>query len=167
LNLSQAKIDLAVLYKLHQHAEAGGDAIPPNEILRLFGVHIPIRRLELALEELYAKGDVEREYHPFYSDEGLWQVSRDGLARVDRAIRVPASFIGRLHQNGDNWLETEEAEKSVLQKLAAPEAAAPVPIVKLDKVIDLPSSRSIDWTKWGTILGALSIVVTVLLWWLS
>jgi hypothetical protein len=36
---------------------------------------------------------------------------------VDRALRVSTSFIARLHQHGDDWLESAEAEQAVLKKL--------------------------------------------------
>lgn len=175
MSLSQAKIDLAVLYKLHEHAEAGGEAIPPREVVHLFDVHVSTRRVELALEELSAKGDIEREYHPHYSDEGLWQVSREGLAKVDRALRVPSSFIARLQESGDRWLESDEAKQAVLKRLTDPMSStsstvvpiASVPTVKLDTVIALPSNLSVDWTKWGTILAGVGVLVTVILWYFS
>jgi hypothetical protein len=164
MSLSQPKIDLAVLYKLHQHAEAGGEAIPPAAVLRLFQIEVPLRRVELALDALEAKQDVERKYDHFYLNERAWEISHDGMMKVDRAIRVPASFIGRLHQNGDHWLETEEAQKAVLKKLPDPQAQIGASTVVLDRVIALPHSRQIDWTKWGTILAAVGIILTVVLW---
>ena len=120
--VSQPKIELAVLYKLHQHAEADGEAITPRDVSGLFDVAIANRRVELALNELETRDDVERVYHPHYSDEGLWQISREGMAKVDRALRVPASFIARLHSNGDIWLDSEEAESAVLQKARSKKA---------------------------------------------
>ena len=167
MSLSQPKIDLAVLYKLHQHAEAGEDAIPPVDVSRLFQIDIPVRRIELALEALQAKGDVERKYEHFYLDEGAWDISRDGMMKIDRALRVPTSFIARLHQNGDHWLESEEAQKAVLKRLSEPSAGSETSTIVLENPISLPHSRQVDWTMWGTLLTAAGIVVAVGLWWLS
>ena len=167
MSLSQPKVDLAVLYRLHQHAEAGGEAIPPDDIMRLFNVHMPIRRVQLALSELCAKGDIEEEYHPFYSEVGLWQISRDGMSRVDRALKVPTSFIGRLHQHGDSWLESDEAAQAVLKKLSASEPKAEVPTVVLDGAVSLPAERQIDWGKWGAIAGLVAIPLAIILWYFS
>lgn len=121
--ISQPKIDLVVLYKLHQHAEGGGEPLPPVDIQGLFEIAVPLRRVELALEELERRGEVERRYVRLHLDEGAWAISREGLARVDRALRVPSSFLARLHEAGDVWLESEEAESAILKKLSAPVAA--------------------------------------------
>jgi hypothetical protein len=169
--VSQVKVDLAVLYKLHQHAESGGGPITPGDLLRLFDVHIPARRIELALEGLEAKRDVERHNHEFTIDGGFWKISREGMAKVDRALRVSTSFIGRLHANSDSWLESDEAKKAILKKLDPERVSSPA-TAKLGEIPPAASVRSIghrgiDWTKWGTILAAVGIAVSVLLWVLS
>jgi hypothetical protein len=162
VSLSQPKIDLAVLYKLRQQAEAGGGALPPADVTRLFEIEIPLRRVELALEALDAKGDIERDLHEFYP-KGAWEISRDGMMIVDRALRVPSSFICRLHQNGDHWLESEEAQKAVLKRLSEPSAANEASII-LGNPLSLPRTRQVDWTMWGTLLTGVGIVVAVALW---
>ena len=168
MTLSQKKIDLAVLYKLHQHAEQGGGDQTSADVARLFKARVPFRRVEVALQELEKSGDVENEYHPFYTDEGgLWQISREGMARVDRALRVPTSFIARLHSNTDVWLESEEAEKAVLKKLSDAQPRPEVPVVVLDKVISRPAERHIDWGKWGAIAGLAAIPLAIILWYFS
>jgi len=161
---------LAVLYC---HAEQNGGAITPEDVFRLFDVQVSLRRVELALGELQARGDVDREYHPHYSDEGLWQISRNGMAKVDRALRVPTSFLARLHESGDQWLESDEARDAVLKKLSEAPAADVVPVPQPAVILPVmeksePEPRSaIDWTKWGTILAAVGIAVTIMLWSLS
>ena len=174
--LSQSKIDLAVLYKLYQHGDGGGEAITPGDVSALFGGHFPIRRVEVALDELGKTGEVDREYHPFYSDEGLWQISRAGIRTVDRALAVPASFIARLHANGDPWLASDEAHAAVLNKKAVPKSDIQLPSPPNNKhaeavptapIIENVSQSKVDWTKWGTILSAFGIVVTIAIWMLS
>jgi hypothetical protein len=123
--ISQAKVDLAVLWKLYQHSENGGESITPNDVQRLFTINMSPRRIELALNQLESEGSVDKEYHPYHFEEGLWAVSRKGLVTVERAIRVPTSFIGRLAANGDTWLESEEAQNAVLKKLPAAGSTAP------------------------------------------
>jgi hypothetical protein len=176
LSLSQAKIDLSVLYKLHQHAEAGGGAITPGDVAALFRINLSLRRIEVSLRELTKRGEVEEEYHPFYRDEGLWQISRDGLMKVDRALRVPQSFMARLHSNGDQWLESEEAAQSVLNKLPS-KAGAALPEVHASvssREVIIPTfdplrpisgeQRSINWTMWGAIAAILAIPTAIALW---
>ncbi|MFL6843856.1 MAG: hypothetical protein ACJ8ER_03115 [Allosphingosinicella sp.] len=167
MSLSQAKIDLAVLYKLHQHAEAGGGEITPADVMRLFNVKVSLRRVELALAELYAKGDIEREYHPFYSEEGLWQISRDGMARVDRALKVPTSFIARLHANRDAWLDSEEASKAVLKKLSSGETDFPPepirPVILPSKSLQAGSKAGgHDWGKHQALAAWMAVIVALL-----
>jgi hypothetical protein len=126
--ISQPKIELAVLYKLHQHAEAGGEPIPPVDVAGLFGIQISNRRIELALEELEQRGEVQRGYDRMYLDEGVWTISRVGLTRIDRALRVPVSFVARLNSETDAWLESDEAKSAVLKSLPkAVPSAAPMP----------------------------------------
>ena len=176
--LSQPKIDLAVLYKLHQHADGGGEAITPDDVSALFAGHFPLRRVQVALDELGRNGEVEREYHPFYSDEGLWQISRDGMRTVDRALAVPASFIARLHANGDHWLVSDEANDAILNKktsLKTTGQSLVSPVSSNKKIDAIPTSQNasdvshspVDWTKWGTILTAVGLVVTIVIWMLS
>ncbi|HEY0310855.1 MAG TPA: hypothetical protein VGC56_00020 [Allosphingosinicella sp.] len=161
MSLSQSKIDLAVLYKLHQHADQGGGGIPPGEITYLFEPAMPLRRIELALRELLKIGDVEQEYHPHYLEEGLWQVSREGIAKVDRALRVPASFIARLHVNGDHWLESEEARQAVLKKLPPVASIKAEPDVTMTAPFTPGHERSVDWTKWGAVAAWLALPVAI------
>ena len=115
--ISQAKIDLTVLLALFNHSEVDGEAETPSEIARLLEQKFSLRRVTIALEELASRNEVQREYHPHYSDEGLWQISRTGVATVEKALKIPASFIARLNANGLEWLDTDEAEKAVLSKL--------------------------------------------------
>ncbi len=172
--LNQAKVDLAVLCKLYEHAERGGEALTPDDLCRLFGTYIAPRRVEIALDELEKRGEVDREYHPHYSDEGLWQISRLGIATIERALAIPNTFIARLHKNGDQWLESDEAENAKLSKNNR--YAEPVPrmdppvaadiVTVTDPVVALPSPSArmaVDWTKWGTIIGGFSILVTILI----
>lgn len=116
LKLSQLKVDQVVLWKLFRHAESGGEALTPEDLQHHFSVAIPQRRIELALEQLESDRLVKKEYHPHYT-EGLWTITRAGLTRVERAIRSSATFLGRLNENGEAWLFTEEAEKALLKKL--------------------------------------------------
>ena len=187
--LSQAKIDLAVLCKLYQHAESDGEAITPINVSRLFTIPISLRRIEVALEQLERKGEVDREYHPHYSDEGLWQISRAGLNTVDRAIRVPASFIARLHQGGDGWLQSSEASEATLRKLAEPQHQSG-PLASDDNIaagvaelnrhhrqarvralaeqyLIKPVKRQWGLQEWSAVATLIGIPLAVLLWWFS
>lgn len=187
MNLSQAKIDLAVLYKLHQSAEHGGGPITPEDVQAEFQCDVPLRRDELGLQTLATKLDVEREDHPYHLKEGLSQISRAGLERVDRALRVSSSFIGRLHANGDGWIESDEANIAVLKNLAphsrvvnpethrvesmnAPALISPISIHVSPHFTNTQSSASDDsatkagwWSVWGTWIGA-AIGLSALLW---
>ncbi len=165
VNLSQPKVDLAVLYKLHRHADLGGGPITPEGVMRLFNVHVPFRRVELALEELQGRREVEREYQPLYGEEGLWEISRGGLARVDRALKVPASFIARLHAGGDEWLESDEAAQAILKKLQAGPTKSPEP---LRHSIHEPTPTTwINWTMWSALAGIIAIPIAVILWYFA
>jgi len=160
------------LLKLFQHSEAGGSAETPLEIAHLFQTNISVRRIELALETLESRGEVDREYHPHYADEGLWQISRDGLRTVENALRLPNSFVARLNVGGDSWLESDEAQNAQLSKNQRYESSSiqrppfPVPEATPEHSESEPTTdrSSIDWTKWGTILTALGIVVGIVLW---
>ena len=115
--LDQAKVDLAVLWKLFQHSESGGEAEPAREILNLFTTQISLRRIEIALHTLVDRREAENVYHPHYFDEGgLWQISREGIRTVEKALKLPNSFIARLALNGDQWLQTDDAQKAILSK---------------------------------------------------
>jgi arsenate reductase-like glutaredoxin family protein len=169
--LSQAKIDLAVLLKLFQHAESNGGAETPNEIWHLFTSDLSLRRVEVALQTLEARGEVERKYHPHYSEEGLWQISREGIRTVEKALRNPTTFIARLNANDEGWLASEEAIGAVLNKntryqepivLDGGNAAG---LLQGNHTLPLAphAQASINWTKWGTIFAGVGIVVTILI----
>ena len=172
----QAKIDLAVLLKLFQHSEQGGEAETPREVAHLFSTNVSMRRIELALQTLESRGEVQREYHPHYTDEGLWQISLEGLRTVEKALRLPNSFIARLNAGGDDWLQSDEAQNAELTKnlryddlpinrppFPAPMSTSEPQTVASKFVTELITHSSINWTKWGTIIGAVGIVVTILL----
>ena len=138
--VSQAKIDLAVLLKLFQHAEANGEAETSLEICNLFGVAIPLHRVVAALEGLESRGEVVRKYDRFHDDEGLWHIGRDGIQTVEKALRVPSSFIARLQLNGDQWLESDEAAGASLSKLKRYHPQSPAQIFSNDA--DVASSAA-------------------------
>ena len=98
--ISQPKIDLAVLVVLFGHAEADGDPETPSEIAQMLQGKASIRRVTVALEELVRRGEVDRTYDHRYSDEGLFQISRAGITTIEKALRIPSSFIARLCSNG-------------------------------------------------------------------
>ncbi|RYG87596.1 MAG: hypothetical protein EON59_06975 [Alphaproteobacteria bacterium] len=161
--LSQAKIDLAILYKLHAFAEHDWEAPTPAHLAETFeNFPLAVRRVEVALSELESKGYAESFADP---DAGVyrWRITREGLGVVDRALRVPASFIARLATNGSSWLSSVDAQKAVLKKLSdADKPVEPDP----PRGATLPTqmrSASVNWTKWGTILGGVGIVVTILI----
>jgi hypothetical protein len=122
--LSQAKVDLAVLYWLWDLAEHDAEAPTPIDLTHMFPNELfSIRRVEVALGELESRGHVESVPDP---EAGVyrWQITRDGFGVVDRALRVPTSFIARIASNGATWLESEDAQNAVLKPLARPAAAA-------------------------------------------
>ena len=116
--LSPRKIELAILFVLHRHAEANGSAIAMSDVLGLFDseFHIPLRRVEVALEELEKRQEVTKSYDRYSDNENAWQISGAGIQIVDRALKIPTTFIARLHDNGVIWLASEDAEKAVLNK---------------------------------------------------
>ncbi|MEY2943876.1 MAG: hypothetical protein RLY97_1890 [Pseudomonadota bacterium] len=114
--LSQAKIDLAVLLKHFQHAEADGEAQSPQQISGLFAVNIPVYRIRAALNKLESRDEAVREYDRYNEEEGLWRISREGIQTIEKALCLPNSFIARLNKNGDCWLESEEAADAILSK---------------------------------------------------
>ena len=115
--VNQAKIDLAVLLKLFQHAEENGGAETPQVISSFFEIAIAVPRIVAALEKLAGRSEVVRIQDRYYEDEGLWRISGDGIRTVEKALKQPSSFIARLQTNGDLWLSSEEAEAATLTKL--------------------------------------------------
>ena len=118
--LSQAKVDLAVLYWLWDLAEHDAQPPTPSELAGMFPPELfSLRRIEVALAELESRGQSECIPYP---SEGVyrWQVTRDGFGVVDRALKLPNSFIARIAAN-PNWLKSDEAAAAVLSKLAGPD----------------------------------------------
>ena len=185
--ISQEKFDLAVLLALFEHAERNGEAETPNQIAHMLYGKIASYRISLALEELEQLGEVVREYHPHFSDVGLWQITRRGVAKVEKALKMPNSFIARLHVNGMNWLESDEAINAVLNKISRhqtsddSEVPAVFPVTQSDisQVVHVnvspnisndannfvPQSRSSDaatwFGSWGTWVAALAAIAAV------
>ena len=178
MSISQGKIDLAVLYKMFEDAEKDGSWVTRHHIKALFSIDIPMRRVEAATEKLFADGEIVRDYDPYNLEESRWQLSRDGIDIVERALRVPNSFIARLASYGDGWLETDEAKTAKLNKRAPRVNADTIPVVNgAEQVIDANTHvfppipdlpwwqswrRDIDWTKWGTILTGIGLVVAII-----
>ena len=140
MKLSQQKIDLAVLHALHKHAEKNGTGMTTDDVAVSFDIDVPYRRVEIALGQLCERGDAERS--PAVRGTVKWQISRAGIETVDRAIKVPTSFIGRLHANGDTWLESDEAQNAVLKKLPIAESAAPTIVATQTPKIDAPTVKT-------------------------
>ena len=142
--LSPRKIELAVMFKLHQLAEADEEAITIAEAQELFGSEFTLsrRRVEFALEELERRHEVIRDYDRYAEDERCWKISRLGMETVDRAMRVPTSFIARLAKVGDDWLNSEEAHSAILQKSKSDEAKAP-PVSAEIQQPTLPAAPSV------------------------
>lgn len=115
MSLSQSKIKLAILYNLQQAIENGDTSSSYDDILLFYGDKIPEGRVDFAIEELSDDGSIENVNHP-YSDETYWKISRSGIDEVDRALKIPNSFIRRIHSNEANWLFSEEASNAVLKK---------------------------------------------------
>jgi hypothetical protein len=189
--LSPAKVELAVLYWLWDLAEHDANAPTPTELARMFPADLfSIRRIEVALRELEDRGHAEQNPYP---SEGVyrWQITRDGFGVVDRALRVPTSFIARTASD-PSWLGTAEAEKAVLKKahdagapLAAPAATAvvealpsPVSTININntfspnnaQTVTVPGNneadaRSAKWAGWfggwGAWVGALVALATL------
>lgn len=174
--LSAKKIELAVLHKLYQFAERNEEAPTPTVIAGAFkGPEISLRRIEVALDSLVALGQAESIPDPT-AGVYRWQIASEGFGVVDRALRIPTTFIARLNLNGDAWLQSEEAEAAVLNKLAKEEPAAAPTLTSnaetpLDRAIHVnvtstnsnnlaaPSSsddsgnsaaRASWWSAWGT-----------------
>ena len=185
--LSQRKIELAVLYKLDLFAEEKGDRPTPGMVSGSFkDVQISLRRVEVTLDELFVRGEAESYPDPqfgFYR----WQITRAGFEVVDRALRVPTTFIARLAKNGDAWLESSEAEKAILKKLpdregtARPEPAQPggpgtTPPIHITNTFAPQNSNDltlragkppIQWATWTNALVALLVgagVIVATLW---
>ena len=118
--LSQAKVDLAVLYWLWDLAEHDAQPPTPSELAEMFPPELfSIRRIEVALAELEGRGQVEGIPYP---SEGVyrWQITRDGFGVVDRALKLPNTFIARTATD-PNWLKSDEAAAAVLAKLPVAE----------------------------------------------
>lgn len=179
MSLSVPKVALAVLYRLHEHAESNGEELLPEDISRLLSGVISTRRIQLGLEELESRQEVENVYHPHYAEEGLWQITRKGMDRVDRALRVPHSFVSRFRASGNAWLLSEEAKTAVLSKVgsadSAEPASKPAPVDPPGTSIRSPvssataaSSGKLDWSKIGAIgtwigvpIAAIAILVSL------
>ena len=123
--LDQPKIDLAVLLKLFQHAENDGDAESVEGVRNLFDIDISKNRVLAALEGLESRGEVTRGHDRYAADETVWRINRDGIRRVENALRAPNSFIARLHSGGDGWLTGEDAAKAKLNRIKRPSATDP------------------------------------------
>ncbi len=184
--IAQSKIDLAVLLALFDHAEHDGEPLSPSDISHLLKTRVSQKRVSVALEELERRGEVEKTYDQ-YSDNGLWEISRAGVLTVEKAIKIPNSFIFRLNANGPSWLESDEAEKAVLTKVqryheteevgnlssasASDSTSSPVFNVNIAPSIvnsatnnqNQPSSSDVaTWFgSWGTWLGAIAALITL------
>jgi hypothetical protein len=184
--LSPRKIELAVMFKLHQLAEADEEAITIAEAQELFGSEFTLsrRRVEFALEELERRHEIIRDYDRYAEDERCWKISRLGMETVDRALRVPTTFIARLAKVGDDWLNSEEAHSATLQKTKSDETKAPpvavevqqstpvaalaAPSVVVNNSFSSPvsgdSATQASWFgAWGTWLAAL-VALAGLIW---
>lgn len=184
--ISQPKIDLAVLLALFNHSETGGDSQTPEELVRLLEGKFSTRRIKVALDELRSRNEVVREYNPHY-EEGFWEISREGIVTVEKALRIPSSFIARLNANGLEWLETDEADKAVLSKLqrylddkpvledpkSIPAQTGNLPNISVNvsptftnevntNASELSSSDQATWFgSWGTWVGAAAAIAAI------
>ena len=138
--LSQAKVDLAVLYWLWDLAEHDAQPPTPSELAGMFPSDLfSLRRIEVALAELESRSQVECIPYP---SEGVyrWQITRDGLGVVDRALKLPNTFIARIAAD-PNWIKSDEAEMAVLAKLPRTDAKSTSPTAS--KPDDLSIDRAI------------------------
>ena len=179
LALSSKKIQLVVLHELFGFAERNQNAPTPRDIAKsLDALRVSLRRVEVALNELESLGHAE--VHP---DPGAgvfrWQITGEGFGVIDRALKIPVSFIARLAANGNAWLATDDAKKAVLKKLDKPEepspsnrAQAPIEISQTPSInitntysptnsnsILTEKQNSVDWPGWVNALIALAVGV--------
>ena len=145
--LSQAKVDLAVLYWLWDLAEHDAQPPTPPELSAMFPADLfSLRRVEVALAELETRGQVECIPYP---SEGVyrWQITRDGIGVVDRALKLRNSFIARIASD-PSWIASDDAQAAVLSKLARsdPNPGSPtIPepsVVPLDRAIHIHNNVS-------------------------
>ncbi|OBX18357.1 hypothetical protein A9995_12855 [Erythrobacter sp. QSSC1-22B] len=114
--ISQKKINLAVLYKVYQICEARDQSPTHDQIRGAFnGFILSLRRVEVATEKLQNEGLLD-SWGSYDTGHTYCSISGEGLDVVDRALRMPSSFIGRIAAQGDAWLNSDEAEKAILGK---------------------------------------------------
>ncbi|PHR16853.1 MAG: hypothetical protein COA41_13840 [Sphingopyxis sp.] len=124
MSLSQSKIKLGILYRLQQAIEKGDASSSYEDILSFYGEKIPQGRVRFAIEELEVDGSIEDVNHP-YSNESYYRISRSGIDEVDRALKIPNSFIYRIHNNEPDWIFSDDARNAVLTKKSKSSANGP------------------------------------------
>jgi len=159
MRLSQAKIDLVVLYALHQRLEAALGATIACTIASKFkdlGLDIGEPRIQLALEQLSNRG--EADFTKDWSlDRNNWKITRKGVLTIEDAIGASDSFISKLNLNGYAWLLSTEAKAHELKKLPKYNSSS----VQTDN--GMTAKNGFNWTKWGVILTGIGIVVAIII----
>lgn len=109
--VSDEKLALAVLLKLHQFANEDGDLLWVSRLKQMFSVAVPLWRLEILLESLRRFGWAEPA---LFADKVVWKITADGDRQVRECLQSPTTFIFRLKEHGDGWLATPEASDAKL-----------------------------------------------------
>ena len=160
--LEPDKIALATLYQLYASNDSKAECDPAGIAARLQGVASPdvisvqlerLDELKLAVPAggiLAVFGDVS------LPRKDWWDISDKGRDLARTLVAQRKSFMGKLHINGSVWLKSQEARKApVGLKLTTPH---------IDQILKSPSPAvPIDWTKWGTIIGGVGIIVAIII----
>ena len=161
--VSQVKVELAVLHKLFEMVEMDYGSGTSVEIVGLFETSISSGRVELALKELERSQDAMMD--PEYQDQ--WQITREGLRRVERSLAIPSTFLARLHEKGDIWLESDEAENAVIRQRNKTSGKITESVVLLQSELVPGQASSSAWEKVGVVATVAAIPVAILIWWFS
>jgi negative regulator of sigma E activity len=161
--ISQVKVDLAVLHKLFEMVEMDYGSGTPVEIVGLFEVPISSGRVELALQELERSKDAMTD--PDHRDR--WQITRDGMRRVEKSLGIPTTFLARINKKGDIWLESDEAHRAVVKQRVKGPLQAAESVVFLQEELEPKEPAGIVWSKVGAIASVVAIPVSILIWFLN
>ena len=170
--LDPDKIGLAVLYYLHAADSPEGDA---KGISAAIGSSVTEGAVAAQLDRLFDLGLVVGTGPMPIGISGdqistpeWWGITHEGAKYIHSLLQQPRSFIARLHKGGFAWLNNPDAAKAqVSTKLTKVDVYDAVnrPAASAHAIAPQANSvePSIDWTKWGTIIGALALLVTLVI----
>jgi len=116
--LGQEKLEHAVLYALCQPTVQNAPFLTPLVIQRYLGIDTE-QQVRLALRHLEQCGLAREQSGP---DQENWEVTREGVLRVEQHAAQKSSFVGRLVIHGPSWLKSDSALKAQLHSTLTPKS---------------------------------------------